>query len=63
MCSCIVLNVQASCQLSFGYNFLLLSTFSVLVSHLHIGESHAGVVLILCVLNLALFPPTDSFTK
>lgn len=36
------------------------------ISHRYEGESHAeqaGDVLILCVLNLALCPPTDSFTK
>lgn len=37
-----------------------------LFPHRRLGESHAGqagVVLILCVLNLALRPPTNSFTK
>lgn len=36
------------------------------VSRVGLGESHArqvGLVLIVCVLNLALQPPTDSFTK
>lgn len=70
-----LLNVQAtparfSCLLATIFCYCLHSCTSnlcfVLVSHLHLGESHAvqaGVVLILCVLNIALCPPTDSFTK
>lgn len=39
---------------------------ALFVSRVGLGESHArqvGLVLIVCVLNLALQPPTDSFTK